>query len=141
MAKRSAPCILFIDEIDAIGQRRSQHGFNDQDREQTLNQLLIEMDGFQNENGIIVIGATNRPDMLDAALLRPGRFDRQVYIELPDLSGRKEILDLYAKKIKISANVDLQDLARGTTWFFWRRFGKPAERGRPARSKCESQRN
>lgn len=117
MAKRSAPCILFIDEIDAIGQRRSQHGFNDQDREQTLNQLLIEMDGFQNENGIIVIGATNRPDMLDAALLRPGRFDRQVYIELPDLSGRKEILDLYAKKIKISANVDLQDLARGTTGF------------------------
>lgn len=117
MAKRNAPCILFIDEIDAIGQRRSQHSFNDQDREQTLNQLLIEMDGFQNENGIIVIGATNRPDMLDGALLRPGRFDRQVYIELPDLSGRKEILDLYAKKIKISANVNLQDIARGTTGF------------------------
>ena len=85
--------------------------------EQTLNQLLIEMDGFQNENGIIVIGATNRPDMLDAALLRPGRFDRQVYIELPDLTGRKEILDLYAKKIKIAKDVNLKDVARGTTGF------------------------
>ena len=117
MAKRNAPCILFIDEIDAIGQRRSQHSFNDQDREQTLNQLLIEMDGFQNENGIIVIGATNRPDMLDAALLRPGRFDRQVYIELPDLAGRRDILDLYAKKVKIGTKVNLQDIARGTTGF------------------------
>lgn len=117
MAKRNAPCILFIDEIDAIGQRRSQHSFNDQDREQTLNQLLIEMDGFSNETGIIVIGATNRADMLDPALLRPGRFDRQVNIELPDLSGRREILDLYAKKVKIDDNVNLQDVARGTTGF------------------------
>ena len=117
MAKRNAPCILFIDEIDAIGQKRSQHSFNDQDREQTLNQLLIEMDGFSNETGIIVIGATNRQDMLDPALLRPGRFDRQVYIELPDLAGRREILDLYAKKVKIAAGVDLQDTARGTTGF------------------------
>ncbi|MCL1892387.1 MAG: ATP-dependent zinc metalloprotease FtsH [Alphaproteobacteria bacterium] len=117
MAKRNAPCILFIDEIDAIGQRRSQHSFNDQDREQTLNQLLIEMDGFQNDNGIIVIGATNRPDMLDTALLRPGRFDRQVYIELPDLAGRREILNLYAKKMKIAKAVNLQDIARGTTGF------------------------
>lgn len=117
MAKRNAPCILFIDEIDAIGQRRSQHSFNDQDREQTLNQLLIEMDGFSHETGIIVIGATNRADMLDPALLRPGRFDRQVNIELPDLSGRREILDLYAKKVKIDDNVNLQDVARGTTGF------------------------
>lgn len=117
MAKRNSPCILFIDEIDAIGQRRSTHSYNDQDREQTLNQLLIEMDGFSNETGIIVIGATNRPDMLDPALLRPGRFDRQVYIELPDLSGRREILDLYSKKVKIAPDVDLQDLARGTTGF------------------------
>lgn len=117
MAKRNAPCILFIDEIDAIGQRRSTHSYNDQDREQTLNQLLIEMDGFANDTGIIVIGATNRPDMLDPALLRPGRFDRQVYIELPDLSGRREILELYSKKVKISSDVDLQDLARGTTGF------------------------
>ncbi len=117
MAKRNAPCILFIDEIDAIGQKRSTHSYNDQDREQTLNQLLIEMDGFANESGIIVIGATNRPDMLDQALLRPGRFDRQVYIELPDMSGRREILDLYAKKVKVSDTVNLQDLARGTTGF------------------------
>ena len=117
MAKRNAPCILFIDEIDAIGQKRSQHSYNDQDREQTLNQLLIEMDGFANDTGIIVIGATNRADMLDPALLRPGRFDRQVYIELPDLSGRREILDLYAKRIKVADTVNLQDLARGTTGF------------------------
>jgi len=117
MAKRNAPCLLFIDEIDAIGQRRSQNSFNDQDREQTLNQLLIEMDGFSNETGIIVIGATNRPDMLDQALLRPGRFDRQVYIDLPDLTGRKEILELHAKKIKMDESVNLMDLARGTTGF------------------------
>lgn len=117
MAKRNAPCILFIDEIDAIGQRRSQHSYNDQDREQTLNQLLIEMDGFSNDTGIIVIGATNRADMLDPALLRPGRFDRQVHIDLPDLSGRREILDLYAKRVKIGTDVNMQDLARGTTGF------------------------
>jgi cell division protease FtsH len=117
MAKRNAPCILFIDEIDAIGQKRSAHSFNDQDREQTLNQLLIEMDGFANETGIIVIGATNRPDMLDAALLRPGRFDRQVQIELPDLAGRDAILQLHAKKFKISPSVQLRDVARGTTGF------------------------
>lgn len=117
MAKRNAPCILFIDEIDAIGQKRSTHSYNDQDREQTLNQLLIEMDGFANDTGIIVIGATNRVDMLDTALLRPGRFDRQVYIDLPDMAGRREILDLYAKRVKISDNVNLQDIARGTTGF------------------------
>ncbi len=117
MARRNAPCILFIDEIDAIGQRRSTHSFNDQDREQTLNQLLIEMDGFSNDTGIIVIGATNRADMLDPALLRPGRFDRQVYIDLPDLAGRREILDLYVKRVKVDESVNLQDLARGTTGF------------------------
>ena len=117
MAKRNAPCILFIDEIDAIGQKRSTHSYNDQDREQTLNQLLIEMDGFANDTGIIVIGATNRVDMLDHALLRPGRFDRQVYIELPDMAGRRAILDLYAKKVKVASDVNLQDIARGTTGF------------------------
>ena len=117
LAKRNAPCILFIDEIDAIGQKRSTHSYNDQDREQTLNQLLIEMDGFANDTGIIVIGATNRVDMLDAALLRPGRFDRQVYIELPDMAGRREILGLYAKRVKIGDDVNLQDIARGTTGF------------------------
>lgn len=117
MAKRNTPCILFIDEIDAIGQRRNSYAFNDQDREQTLNQLLIEMDGFANDTGIIVIGATNRPDMLDAALLRPGRFDRQVHIDLPDMSGRNEILNLYAKRVKVANDVNLHDLARGTTGF------------------------
>ena len=117
MAKRNAPCILFIDEIDAIGQRRSAHSFNDQDREQTLNQLLIEMDGFANNTGIIVIGATNRPDMLDSALLRPGRFDRQVHIELPDMAGRREILNLYSGRVKMGSDVNLGDVARGTTGF------------------------
>ena len=117
MAKRNAPCILFIDEIDAIGQKRSIQIHNDQDREQTLNQLLIEMDGFANNTGVIVLGATNRVDMLDPALLRPGRFDRQVYIELPDLSGRNEILKLYADRVKMASDVDLMDVARGTTGF------------------------
>ncbi len=117
MAKRNAPCILFIDEIDAIGQKRSMQIHNDQDREQTLNQLLIEMDGFANNTGVIVLGATNRVDMLDPALLRPGRFDRQVYIELPDLSGRNEILKLYANRVKMASDVDLMDVARGTTGF------------------------
>ncbi|MBR6009927.1 MAG: ATP-dependent zinc metalloprotease FtsH [Alphaproteobacteria bacterium] len=117
LAKRNAPCILFMDEIDAIGQSRSKHTINDNDREQTLNQLLIEMDGFANDTGIIVIAATNRPDMLDAALLRPGRFDRQIYIELPNLEGRRDILELHAKKFKIDENVSLMDVARGTTGF------------------------
>ena len=117
LAKRNAPCILFIDEIDAIGQSRSKHSFNDNDREQTLNQLLIEMDGFANDTGIIVIAATNRPDMLDAALLRPGRFDRQINIELPNLEGRRDILNLHAKKFKIDSNVSMMDVARGTTGF------------------------
>ncbi len=117
LAKRNAPCILFIDEIDAIGQSRSKHSFNDNDREQTLNQLLIEMDGFANETGVIVIAATNRPDMLDAALLRPGRFDRQINIDLPDLEGRRDILNLHAKKFKIDEKVNIMDVARGTTGF------------------------
>ena len=117
LAKRNAPCILFIDEIDAIGQSRSKHSFNDNDREQTLNQLLIEMDGFANDTGIIVIAATNRPDMLDAALLRPGRFDRQINIELPNLEGRHDILNLHAKKFKIDENLNMMDVARGTTGF------------------------
>ena len=117
LAKRNAPCILFIDEIDAIGQSRSKHSFNDNDREQTLNQLLIEMDGFANETGIIVVAATNRPDMLDTALLRPGRFDRQIHIDLPNLDGRRDILNLHAKKFKIDEKLDMMNVARGTTGF------------------------
>ncbi|MBR3147991.1 MAG: ATP-dependent zinc metalloprotease FtsH [Alphaproteobacteria bacterium] len=117
LAKRNAPCILFIDEIDAIGQSRSKHSLNDNDREQTLNQLLIEMDGFSNDTGIIVIAATNRPDMLDKALLRPGRFDRQIHIDLPNLEGRRDILELHAKKFKIGEKVSMMDVARGTTGF------------------------
>ena len=117
LAKRNAPCILFIDEIDAIGQSRSKHSLNDNDREQTLNQLLIEMDGFSNDTGIIVIAATNRPDMLDKALLRPGRFDRQINIDLPNLEGRRDILELHAKKFKIDEKVSMMDVARGTTGF------------------------
>ena len=117
LAKRNAPCILFIDEIDAIGQSRSKHSFNDNDREQTLNQLLIEMDGFANDTGIIVIAATNRPDMLDTALLRPGRFDRQINIDLPNLEGRRDILNLHAKKFKIDEKLDMMNVARGTTGF------------------------
>lgn len=117
LAKRNAPCILFIDEIDAIGQSRSKHSFNDNDREQTLNQLLIEMDGFANDTGIIVVAATNRPDMLDNALLRPGRFDRQIHIDLPNLEGRRDILELHAKKFKIDDKVSMMDVARGTTGF------------------------
>ena len=117
LAKRNAPCILFIDEIDAIGQSRSKHSLNDNDREQTLNQLLIEMDGFANDTGIIVIAATNRPDMLDKALLRPGRFDRQINIDLPNLEGRRDILELHAKKFKIADDLSMLDVARGTTGF------------------------
>jgi cell division protease FtsH len=117
LAKSNAPCILFIDEIDAIGQKRGKGTMSDHDREQTLNQLLIEMDGFDANSGVIVIGATNRPDILDAALLRPGRFDRQVYIDLPNMQGRKEILKIYANKLQLENNVDLEIIARGTPGF------------------------
>lgn len=111
-AKEKAPCIVFIDEIDTIGKKRDgQMGGNDE-REQTLNQLLTEMDGFEGNNGVIILAATNRPDSLDPALTRPGRFDRRVPVELPDLKGREEILKVHAKKIKISDNVDLHTIAR-----------------------------
>jgi cell division protease FtsH len=117
LARQNAPCILFIDEIDAIGAARGRTINTDSDREATLNQLLIEMDGFSSTSNLIVIGATNRPDMLDAALLRPGRFDRQVYIELPDMAGRLAILELYAKNMKFAEGVSLAVAARGTTGF------------------------
>lgn len=111
-AKEKAPCIVFIDEIDAIGKKRDgQFGSNDE-REQTLNQLLTEMDGFEGNNGVIILAATNRPDSLDPALTRPGRFDRRVPVELPDLKGREEILKVHAKKIKIADNVDFEKVAR-----------------------------
>lgn len=111
-AKEKAPCIVFIDEIDAIGKKREgQFGGNDE-REQTLNQLLTEMDGFEGNNGVIILAATNRPESLDPALTRPGRFDRRVPVELPDLAGRESILKVHAKKIKVSDDVDFHTIAR-----------------------------
>ena len=112
-AKEKAPCIVFIDEIDAIGQKRSggQYGGNDE-REQTLNQLLTEMDGFEGNNGVIILAATNRPESLDPALTRPGRFDRRVPVELPDLQGREAILKVHARKIKVAEDVDFNKIAR-----------------------------
>ena len=111
-AKEKAPCIVFIDEIDAIGKKRDgQIGGNDE-REQTLNQLLTEMDGFEGNSGVMILAATNRPDALDPALTRPGRFDRRVPVELPDLKGREEILKVHAKKIKIADDVDFKIIAR-----------------------------
>ena len=117
-ARKNAPCIIFIDEIDAVGrQRGSGLGGGNDEREQTLNSLLVEMDGFAPQEGVIVIAATNRADVLDAALLRPGRFDRQVYVDLPDLKGREAILRVHAKKFKISEKVDLAYVAKTTTGF------------------------
>ena len=117
-AKKQAPCIIFIDEIDAVGRHRGGgHGGGNDEREQTLNQLLVEMDGFEGNEGIIVIAATNRPDVLDKALLRPGRFDRQVYVGLPDIRGREQILKVHAKKVPLDVKVDLGVIARGTPGF------------------------
>lgn len=111
-AKEKAPCIVFIDEIDAIGQKRDGRVGGNDEREQTLNQLLTEMDGFEGNNGVIILAATNRPETLDPALTRPGRFDRRVPVELPDLKGREEILKVHAKKIKLGENVDFSKIAR-----------------------------
>lgn len=116
-AKKHAPAIIFIDEIDAIGKRRSSSGMSDQEQEQTLNQLLVEMNGFKQNEGIIVIGATNRADVLDPALTRPGRFDRKVLVNLPDVRGRKEILDVHAKGKHFSPKVNFAELARQTPSF------------------------
>lgn len=117
-AKKKAPCIVFIDEIDAVGRKRGA-GFTGghDEREQTLNQLLVEMDGFESNEGIIVIGATNRPDILDRALLRPGRFDRQIYVPLPDVKGRLEILKIHTRNKPLAEDVDLEVIARSTPGF------------------------
>ena len=116
--KKHAPCIIFIDEIDAVGRLRGAGlGGGHDEREQTLNQLLVEMDGFDTTEGVILVAATNRPDVLDPALLRPGRFDRQVVVNRPDLKGRSEILKVHAKKVPVAANVDLEKIARGTPGF------------------------
>ena len=111
-AKEKAPCIVFIDEIDAIGKKRQGNMSGNDEREQTLNQLLTEMDGFEGNNGVIILAATNQPDSLDPALTRPGRFDRRVPVELPDLKGRKEILKVHAKKIRLDEGVDFNKIAR-----------------------------
>ena len=116
--KKHAPCIIFIDEIDAVGRLRGAGlGGGHDEREQTLNQLLVEMDGFDTTEGVILVAATNRPDVLDPALLRPGRFDRQVVVNRPDLRGRSEILKVHTKKVPIAANVELEKIARGTPGF------------------------
>lgn len=116
--KKNAPCLIFIDEIDAVGRHRG-HGLGGghDEREQTLNAMLVEMDGFDTQEGVIIIAATNRPDVLDPALLRPGRFDRQVTVSLPDVKGREEILRVHAKKVKLSESADLGKVARGTPGF------------------------
>ncbi|MFN3953599.1 MAG: ATP-dependent zinc metalloprotease FtsH [Pararhodobacter sp.] len=117
-AKKNAPCIVFIDEIDAVGRSRGVgYGGGNDEREQTLNQLLVEMDGFEANEGIIIIAATNRPDVLDPALLRPGRFDRQVQVPNPDIKGRERILGVHARKVPLGPNVDLRIIARGTPGF------------------------
>ena len=116
-AKKISPCIIFIDEIDAIGSRRTSGSGAESENNQTLNQLLVEMDGFETGQTVIVLAATNRPEMLDKALLRPGRFDRQITIAPPDLKGREEILEIHAKSKKISDDVNLYSVAEDTAGF------------------------
>ncbi|MCC6008510.1 MAG: ATP-dependent zinc metalloprotease FtsH, partial [Rhodobacteraceae bacterium] len=117
-AKKNAPCIVFIDEIDAVGRSRGVgYGGGNDEREQTLNQLLVEMDGFEANEGVIIVAATNRPDVLDPALLRPGRFDRQVQVPNPDIKGRERILGVHARKVPLGPDVDLRIIARGSPGF------------------------
>ncbi|MEE8371397.1 MAG: AAA family ATPase, partial [Sphingomonadales bacterium] len=116
--KKNAPCIIFIDEIDAVGRHRGAGlGGGHDEREQTLNQLLVEMDGFETNEGVILIAATNRPDVLDPALLRPGRFDRQIVVPLPDILGREQIIEVHIKKVPLAADVKIRTIARGTPGF------------------------
>src|SRR5262245_5106418 len=116
-ARRHPACILFIDELDAVGRSRGGTSLSHEEREQTLNQLLVEMDGFAPNQGIVLVAATNRPDILDQALLRPGRFDRQVTVGAPDVKGREQILHIHARKVPLDPQVDLRQIARGTPGF------------------------
>ena len=138
-AKKHAPCIIFIDEIDAVGRHRGAGlGGGHDEREQTLNQLLVEMDGFEGNEGVIVIAATNRPDVLDPALLRPGRFDRQVVVPLPDVRGREQILKVHMRKVPVDGNVKpSRDRARHAG-LLRRRSREPRQRGCADRSALES---
>ena len=132
--KKSAPCIIFIDEIDAVGRSRGAGlGGGNDEREQTLNQLLVEMDGFDGNEGIIIVAATNRPDVLDPALLRPGRFDRQVIVGRPDIEGREKILAVHMKKVPLAPDVNGRTIARGTPGFSGADLANPRQRGGPPR--------
>ena len=138
--KAHAPCIIFIDEIDAVGRHRGAGlGGGHDEREQTLNQLLVEMDGFESNDGVILIAATNRPDVLDPALLRPGRFDRQIVVDAPDVRGREGILRVHTRKIPLAADVRLDDHRQGHARHGRRRSRQPGQRGgacsRPRRNK------
>ena len=129
-AKKNAPCIIFIDEIDAVGRHRGAGlGGGNDEREQTLNQLLVEMDGFEANEGVILIAATNRPDVLDPALLRPGRFDRQVVVPNPDVVGREQILKVHVRKVPLAPDINLKTIARGTPGLLRRRPDEPRQRG------------
>jgi cell division protease FtsH len=129
-AKKNSPCIIFIDEIDAVGRHRGAGlGGGNDEREQTLNQLLVEMDGFEANEGVIIIAATNRPDVLDPALLRPGRFDRQIVVPNPDIVGREKILKVHVRNVPLAPDVDLKVLARGTPGFSGADSDEPRQRG------------
>ena len=117
--RKNAPCILFIDELDAVGRTRGAgYGGGHDEREQTLNQMLVEMDGFDTKDGVMILAATNRPDVLDPALLRPGRFDRQVVVDMPDINERLAILKIHVQKIQLQADVNLEKIARSTPGHF-----------------------
>ena len=136
-AKQAAPAIVFIDEIDAVGRHRGTGiGGGNDEREQTLNQILVEMDGFDERTSVIVIAATNRPDVLDPALLRPGRFDRRVILDLPDVKGREAILRVHMSGKRIESDVDIKTLARQTHGFHRRRSGEPGKRRRHSGSQA-----
>ena len=140
--KKNAPCIIFIDEIDAVGRHRGAGlGGGHDEREQTLNQLLVEMDGFESNEGVILIAATNRPDVLDPALLRPGRFDRRVVVNRPDVKGREGILAVHTRKIPLADDVDIRVLARGTRRLLRRRPRQPGERGGAQRARATTRRS